>query len=289
MNPLWMSLSMSFLAGVPAAAAPAFSPAQDPGGAEPAQEEEQLPYETIERSLPEGIALTADHYVARTTTPGPIVVAFHMEGSSRGEYRKIAETFLKYNVSVLAVDLRAGKESNGVANATAAAFEKKHGKPAALADAYADVVEAVKWARELHPDGKVVLLGSSYSASLALVYAAREPAGADAVLAFSPGELIEGWTVAAEARNVKVPVYVSCGNGLEEKSKTTRIVNALDKKLRSSFYPPDGLVAPRGAASLDQTEDSAHRRVWHGVFAVLKPFQPGAAAPPAEEPPKGGG
>jgi pimeloyl-ACP methyl ester carboxylesterase len=261
------------------ALAPA-APAQDPVPGDQEAPEEPL-FETIERPLADGSTLTADHYRTRHVTPGPVIVAFHMEGSSRAEFRDIAKTFLDYNGSVLAVDLRAGKEAKGVANATAAAFEAKHQRPATPAEAYADVVEAVAWARELHEGAKVVLLGSGYSASLALVYAAREPEGCDAVIAFSPGELIEGWTVAAEVRGVKVPVYVSCGNGIEEKSRTTRVSNALDKKLRASFYPPDGLVAPRGALQLEQSDVNAHRRVWNGVYAILKPLAPAAPAAPA--------
>ena len=157
-------------------------------------------------------------------------------------------------------------------NQTAAAFEKKNGKPATPADAYVDVVEAVKWARELRPDAKVVLLGSSYSASLALAYAGREPQGVDAVVAFSPSECVEGWRVALDARNVKVPVYVSCGNGAEEKAKASPIFNAVDKKLRSTYFPPDNVVCPHGAEALVQTEDGARARVWHGVHMLLKPF-----------------
>lgn len=278
------SFAIRWVAALSLSVSPCAAAAQDPP---PGTEKTPEPlHVTLERPTPEGIALTADHYAVRAEGTAPVVVALHMEGSSRGEFRAIAETFLEFPCSVLAVDLRVGKEAHGVPNATTAAYEKARPEPAAPADAYADVVEAVKWARELHPGSKVVLLGSGFSAALALVHAAREPAAVDAVLAFSPGELIEGWTVAAEARKIQVPVYVSCGNGLEEKSKATRIFNALDKKLRASFYPPDGIVAPRGAASLEQSDQGAHQRVWSGVYTLLKPLCPPAAPAPPRAPPE---
>jgi pimeloyl-ACP methyl ester carboxylesterase len=272
MTPLLLSLALAVLAQEPAPQGP---PAAAPATA--------LAPETLTRTLPDGLEMTADYYSQPGKLPGPIVVACHMAGSSRGEFAKIAPEFLRYGCSLLAVDLRAGKERNGVVNQTSAAFEKKHGRPATYAEAYPDVVEAVKWARETRPEAKLILLGSSYSAALAVAYAGREPTAVDAVLAFSPGEYIEGWTVALDARKVTVPVHVSCGNGPEEKGRTMRIYNALDKKLRSSYFPADSIVAPHGAEILAQEDEGARNRVWHGVYMLIKSLSEPAQAPPPEE------
>lgn len=238
-----------------------------PAGQEPAPAPAPFLVETITRPG-KGVTLTADWTLPRASTGGPTVVCLHQEDSSRGEFTVSAQEFARHGCAVLAVDLRSGKESGGVPNATAAAFEKSAGKPATLQEAFDDVAEAVKWARELRPEAKVVLLGSGYSATLALAYAARNPDGADALIVFSPSECIEGWTVAAEMRAIKVPVHVSCGSGLEEKSKATRFFNGLDKKLRSSYFPAEELALPRGAASLAHPDESTRLRVWHGVHKI---------------------
>ena len=116
----------------------------------------------------------------------------------------------------------------------------------------------------------MLLLGSQTGATLALAFAARNPTAVDGVLAYSPSECLEGVTVAAEMRQIKVPVHVGCGSGLEEKSKTTRFFNALDKKLRSSYFPAEELKFPPGAGQLAHEDESYRNRAWHGVHKVIE-------------------
>ncbi|MCC7012821.1 MAG: alpha/beta hydrolase [Planctomycetes bacterium] len=233
--------------------------------------------ETLERASG-ALLLTADYYAPKATAKGPMIVALHMEGSSRGEYAKSAAEFVLFGCTVLAVDLRAGKEHAGVVNKTAAAYSAKNGKPATLAESYDDIAEAVKWARELRPEAKLLLLGSSSSATLALAYAARVPAGVDAVIAISPSESIEGWSVAAEVRNIKVPTLVMCGSEPEERPKATRFFNGIDKKLRASFFPPPELALPHGAPLLWSDDETVRHRVWSPVHKALAPLHLAADA-----------
>lgn len=247
----------------------------------PAAEQPMLPViTTIKHPSPDGFEMTADLYSLPAGNAGPIIVCCHMAGSSRGEFKDIAPEFTRYGLYVLAVDLRCGGEQNGVTNETAAAAEKKLGKKPTFAEAYTDVVEAVKWARELRPNVKVLLLGSSYSASLALVYAGREPTSLDAVLAFSPGEYIEGWSVANEARKIKCTTYLTCGSAPEDKTKAKPISYTIDKKVLRVFFPPETMPAKHGALSLVQTDTAARLREWEPVVAIMlavtKPEAPGA-------------
>ena len=236
----------------------------------PAAPKKLLPIvETVTRAG-KGVELTGDYTKARGVLRGPTVVCLHDAAGSRGEFAKIAQEFIQYGCPVLAVDLRVGKEAGGVVNATAAAFEKAAGKAATLAEALDDVTTAVEWAKELRPDSKVLLLGSQTGATLALAFAARNPTTVDGVLAYSPSECLEGVTVAAEMRQIKVPVHVGCGSGLEEKSKTTRFFNALDKKLRSSYFPAEELKFPPGAGQLAHEDESYRNRAWHGVHKVIE-------------------
>ena len=250
-------------------ALPSTRAVQDPAPpAEPA-EAVQVEVKKLTHKSSDGLELTADYYKARFPRERPIVVACHMAGSSRAEYADIAAELTKAGFFVLAVDLRSGGEHGGVKNETAERAQKA-GKPVGYADAYADLVAAVAWARELHPRSKIALFGSSYSAALAIAYAGRVPDGVDAVCAFSPGKYIEGWNLALEARKVVVPTYVTCGNGPEEQRHARPIFNALPKDVRSSFFPPDYIPAAHGAPTL-MPEDPAYRnRQWEPVWKVLR-------------------
>jgi pimeloyl-ACP methyl ester carboxylesterase len=249
---------------------PAPPEAGPPAAEEPAAE--KWTTNTVRRTIGEGLEMTADYTRQRAKTGAPIVVCMHMAGSSRGEYAEIAPKFAEYNCDVLAVDLRAGGEFGGVTNELAAAWSAAHeGEQASYADAYADVEKAVAWAKELRPDSKVILVGSSYSASLAIVYAGRNPDAVAAVLSFSPGEYFKDFArVGLEARNVKVPTYVTCGNGPKELSLAKPIFKALPAELRSSFWPGEEIPASHGARTLVQEDPAYGERQWAPVLKIVR-------------------
>ena len=221
--------------------------------------------------------MSADFYPAAVEKEGaekpaatPIIaVCFHMAGSSRGEYRAIAPELVKLGCSVLAVDLRSGEGHFLVENQTAASAREKTGKDASYADAYPDIGQAILWARELAPKSKVVVIGSSYSASLVLVQAAREPRSVDMVLSFSPGEYIEGWSIAGEAKKITVPVYITCGKGEREKNQAQPIAEAIDAKLVTLFLPGDDVAAAHGSRTLLVESEKDRALQWEKVKAML--------------------
>ena len=65
----------------------------------------------------DGIEITADKYLVNEEYP--YILLFHQAGSSRGEFRDVAEKFLKLRYNCLAVDLRSGDNANFVNNETA--------------------------------------------------------------------------------------------------------------------------------------------------------------------------
>lgn len=131
----------------------------------------------------DGLEITADKYL--TNEDYPYILFFHQAGSSRGEFRDIAEKFLKLRYNCLAVDLRSGDDANFVNNETASRA-REEGKPVNFLDARGDVLAAIDYASGLNARD-VILLGSSYSASLALLEGLKHP-DVQAVIAFSPGE-----------------------------------------------------------------------------------------------------
>ena len=131
----------------------------------------------------DGIEITADKYLVNEEYP--YILLFHQAGSSRGEFRDIAEKFLKLRYNCLAVDLRSGDNANFVNNETASRA-RGTGKSVNFLDAKVDMAAAIDYAYDLNSK-EVILLGSSYSASLALLEGLNHPK-VGAVIAFSPGE-----------------------------------------------------------------------------------------------------
>lgn len=131
----------------------------------------------------DSIEVTADYY--RVGLSKPFVVMFHDTGGSRGEYREIAQRFVKLGYNCLAVDLRYGDEYNFITNETHLAA-KRAGKSISEWESHRDVIAAINYAYSMNKQ-PVIVMGSSFSASLALYYSINN-AKVDAVVALNPGE-----------------------------------------------------------------------------------------------------
>jgi dienelactone hydrolase len=237
-------------------------------------------FEALKRKMRDGITMTADHYkvaafdeavgTEEVRRPWGIVVALHQDRASRGEYRGVAPELNQLGLDVLAVDLRAGARRFMVDNGTARSFADQMATTAKPKDAYDDVDFAVRWARELFPDGPLILFGSASSGALALVYTSRKEDSIDGVFTFSPGEYLEGWSVQEEAGKIQVPVYVTCGRGAREISFAQRAVALIDKKNLTSFYPPREVYCLHGVQTLLIRDDASREMQWAGVKKLLE-------------------
>ncbi len=251
----------------------------------PAQEVE-LKATTLKRVCPDGVTLSGDFYdLPFASEERPTIVCFHMENGSRAEFAKIAPRFAEFSCCTFAIDLRTGKATDGVANETAASAASVLNKTTFTnEEAFADVVQGLKWARELRPTGKFFVLGSGSSAALVIAAAARTPACADALLLFSPGEDVTGWSIAAEAKKVSVPTYVTCHGTVSEASRTRPIGNSIDKNLRKMVIPIGTPGAARGSAVLVKTDAALRDRHWYAVVAMILKLAPVTAPTPADGP-----
>ena len=151
----------------------------------------------------DGLVVIADSYVSQN--PHPFVILFHTEGSSRAEYNSIAERLMRLNVNCLAVDLRSGGRHEFTINETAR-LAKENGFNTSLYESVKDVHAAIDYVKK--ESGKpVILMGSSYSASLSLI-AAKDNPDVKAVIAFSPGEFfLPGTELAKILTEYKNPVF----------------------------------------------------------------------------------
>jgi dienelactone hydrolase len=160
---------------------------------------------TITFPSKDGLTVTADLYEAN---PGyPYLLLFHQARYSRGEYKETAERFVKLGYNCLAVDLRSGDEVNFVKNKTAEAAKAK-GLPTEYLDTRPDMQAAIEYAA--HKSRKeIVVLGSSYSASMALLLAKENPQ-IRALIVFSPGEYFNKPTFLRDTiARLDIPIFAA--------------------------------------------------------------------------------
>ena len=219
--------------------------------------------ETIAFPAGDGLEVSADLYLAHPLE-APFIILFHMAGSSRGEYRPIAARLNELGFNAMAIDQRSGGGSNGVSNETAARARTRK-LPSSWIDALPDMRAAVGLARQRYAKGKLILWGSSYSASLALKIAGEDPGSCDAVLAFSPGEYFGGsGLIAASAKGIKVPAFITSGK--YERDDWQKIYDAIPAPGKVSFLP--GSSTEHGSPALDPAKP-ASGECWVAVKAFL--------------------
>lgn len=193
--------------------------------------------ETITFPSRDGLAITADTYIAHPPS-APFIVLFHQARWSRGEYLEIAPRLNRLGFNAMAIDQRSGESVNRVANETAGRARSMHAGTSYV-DAMQDIGAALAYARAHFASGKLIAWGSSYSAALVLRVAGDEPALADGVLAFSPGEYFvklgkpEDW-VRAAAAGIRVPAFIASAR--DERERWAAIYDAIPAS--KSFHVP---------------------------------------------------
>src|SRR6185369_7042843 len=153
----------------------------------------------------DGITITGDWYPFNDHAP--VVLLCHQAHSSRGEYSEVGLRLNKFGFNCLAVDLRLGDTMNGVVNETAAEA-KRMNKGQSYLDAEQDILAAIDYLFDKYQK-KIILCGSSYSASLALKIA-KENNHILGVAAFSPGEYFDQKDfVAKHIKGLNEPVFLT--------------------------------------------------------------------------------
>lgn len=197
------------------------------------------------------------------------LLLFHMAGSNLAEYAPIVPELLRRGFATLAIDQRSGGTLWGRRNATAAALPRDPG----FAAAAADLAAALDWLRAGDPGGRVLLWGSSYSAALVFPLAAARPEAVAGLLAFSPGEYLQGVSVRAAAARVTCPVFVTSDADPAEEAAAAALLAAVRGAPRRQFRPREGAHGsailrpdrnPRGVAA-----------AWSAVGAFLDEVAPG--------------
>ncbi len=164
---------------------------------------------TITFPSKDGLPITADWYEGKQDDT--FILLFHQATYSRGEYRETAPKFVKLGFNCLAIDLRSGGECNFVKNETYyIALEKR--LSTLYLNSVQDIQASIDFAYQLSRK-RVIVFGSSYSASLCLMEAVKN-VKVKAVVAFSPGEYFgEDGIVRDELLGLNIPTFVATSQG----------------------------------------------------------------------------
>jgi dienelactone hydrolase len=182
----------------------------------------------------DGLQITADLY--ETSKDNPYVLLFHQAGYSRGEYKQTAEKIIKFGYNCLAVDLRSGGEVNYIQNHTALVAIQQ-GYKADYLSSQQDILAAIKWVKERSED-PVILFGSSFSASLALLIA-KDNQDVKAVIAFSPGEFFKPQlNIQSQLSGLNKPVFAAASK--RETDYVNEVLKSVPSENKTIFTPKEG-------------------------------------------------
>jgi len=208
----------------------------------------------------DGLTITADWYPVNSESH--TILLCHQNGFSRGEYLETAKKLNMLGFNCLAIDQRVGKEVNGVVNETAKEAAAK-GKPQNYINAEQDIVAAVDWLYAKY-NRRIIVIGSSYSASLALKIA-KENNLVYAVAAFSPGEYFGEKDFIAKAINgLKKPVFLTSSK--EEAADVTELTKDVMSSIKLQFIPKG--AGDHGSKVL-WSKSEENQDYWAGLMSFL--------------------
>ncbi|MDR3095016.1 MAG: dienelactone hydrolase family protein [Bacteroidales bacterium] len=212
----------------------------------------------------DGLTITADLY--RVDKYAPFIILLHRENSSRGEYQDIAFKLQKLGFSCLAVDLRYGKECNYVRNETSKQYlEQNGGIPATMLDCEKDIAAAIGYVTNIAINKRLILMGSNFSASLAMK-AANHNQQVTAAIAFSPGEYF-GANVPVKKWLTDFDQLLFVATTQHEYPFVTDLIQTIPTNLLTRFQPTGG-NGMQGAPAL-WNEEPTSNEYWMSLMLFL--------------------
>jgi len=215
--------------------------------------------QTVTFYAKDSVVITADTYFIKDIAP--TVLLCHQAGYSRGEYIKTAKKLNALGYSCMAIDQRSGNEVNGVKNQTAIDANYKL-RNVGFAGAKQDVEAAIDYLYDLNGKQPIILVGSSYSASLALWIASKNKK-VKAVAAFSPGEYLKGKDLAKLIKPLKVPVFVTSSK--REVKPVEKLLRHVKSKQLTHYKPIENGI--HGSRAIWETTEG-----YDGYWNAFKTF-----------------
>jgi dienelactone hydrolase len=215
----------------------------------------------------DGVTVFADYY--RAGTPGrPMILLFHQAGSNRAEYAAIAPMLTTLGFDALAIDQRSGGSLWGRPNETI----QRLGRSESYDAAFGDLEGALLWSKSSAHAGPVIVWGSSYSAALVFLLAAKYPQDVEALLAFSPGEyLAHATAVRTAAAQLSIPIFVTSATDGGEVAQAKAILDAAPARQKVQFVPRVAGIHGSSTLRSDRNPRGADEN-WEAVKAFLAPL-----------------
>lgn len=187
-------------------------------------------YKKVEFKSKDGLLITADYYKAKEHK-GTLLLC-HRSHCNRAEYRETAPKFVSIGYSCLAIDQRSGMKVFGETNETKNRA-KEQGLSTGYLDAQPDVEAGIEYAFKKNGGRPIILLGSSYTAALALLL--EDHPMVKAKILFSPGEHLKGINLQSQIKNLKTPIFATSSKS--EIQGVTKLFKYMDKKKLKHFKP----------------------------------------------------
>lgn len=217
-------------------------------------------HNTITLYAKDSVIITADTYFLKDIAP--TVLLCHQAGYSRGEYINTAIELNKLGFSCMAIDQRSGKEINSVINKTAIDADSKL-RNVGYAGAKQDVEAAIDYLYNINGNKPIILVGSSYSASLAL-WIGVDSKKIKAIAAFSPGEYLKGINLTKTIKSINIPVFATSSK--REIKTVEKLLGTINTELVTQFKPD--AMGYHGAKALWKN-NKGHESYWNAFKAFL--------------------
>lgn len=220
---------------------------------------------TISFPSSDGLLIHADLY--ENDPKNPWIVLLHQANYSRGEYLETAPKLLKLGFNCLAVDLRSGGEANYIQNLTYSEAVAKN-LPVLYSNSIPDIQASIDFAYK-KSGRSIILFGSSYSASLALMEGKKNDK-IWAVIAFSPGEYFgEDGTVRNAIEGFDKPAFITSSSS--ENSYLKPLLSQTNLNQITVYKPTKG-KGIHGSRALWENNPN-HEEYWLALMFFLGKFK----------------
>ncbi|MHA7056478.1 alpha/beta hydrolase [Aquimarina sp. M1] len=219
--------------------------------------------EKVEFNAADGLLVTGNLYDIGKDKP--TILLCHQAGYNRFEYADIAPKLNEMGYNCLAIDQRSGGNFAEKSNTTAERA-KKNGLKNEMVDAQQDIKAAIDFLNKKY-NQKIILWGSSYSSSLALLEGVSND-NVKAIIAFSPGDYFGDAAPSLKTAFVKTDKPFLVTSSKEEATALTSLLGtAKQNDNQSQFIPKsDGF---HGSKAL-WTGQKGAEEYWNATTAFLK-------------------
>ncbi len=192
-----------------------------------------------------------------------MILLCHRAGWSRGEYLEIAPKLNEMGFSCIAIDQRSGNEVNGVENIVASTHNQDS---TSYEDAIPDIEFAIDRAYKKNEQQPIILWGSSYSSTLALLLGCGSEK-VKAIVSFSPGDYFpEIGSVAENLRNTTKPVWMTYSKSECNQGGKDLAANGPDSLV--TCFCPEGGEGHHGSEALYE-KNKTSSEYWNSLKEFL--------------------